>query len=74
MVFAKCVDCDQEIGIGSNPKLGRYVECKNCRAEQEIININPPRLGWLSYDDNDEADEWAPRSRKAYSDLRSKIA
>jgi len=37
----KCPDCEIEIQISANVKVGQILDCENCGAEIEIRNLHP---------------------------------
>jgi lysine biosynthesis protein LysW len=39
-----CPECDSEIHINSELKLGQVIECSSCGTECEILDINPLKL------------------------------
>jgi len=36
-----CKDCDESIKVKDEIKVGEIVECQNCGAEMEIVNLEP---------------------------------
>lgn len=51
-----CLNCEGEIEIGRNPKVGQYVDCDNCDMEFRIVSINPIEIEWPYEDDDDFVD------------------
>lgn len=39
-----CLDCDHSIQINPRSKPGHVIVCPNCKAELEIISLNPPEI------------------------------
>jgi len=37
----KCPDCTTPINVSLDTKVGEIIECQNCGAEMEIINLKP---------------------------------
>lgn len=44
---AICPECDTEITLPTEPKIGDVLECQTCGAECEITEINPLELSPL---------------------------
>jgi len=55
MQSAECPQCGVEVSVGSQPKLGKLVACKECGAELEVVWLDPLELDWPI--DEDEYDE-----------------
>ena len=55
MQSAECPQCGVEVSVGSQPKLGKLVVCKECGAELEVVWLDPLELDWPI--DEDEIDE-----------------
>ena len=36
-----CKDCDEPIDLKDDVQAGEVVECQNCGAEMEVVNIEP---------------------------------
>jgi alpha-aminoadipate carrier protein LysW len=57
MQNAECPQCGFEINLGSQPKLGKLVTCKECGAELEVVWLDPLELDWpIDEDEYDEID------------------
>ncbi len=39
-----CPECEDEVQIGHAERLNDIIECAGCRAELEIVALNPPVL------------------------------
>jgi alpha-aminoadipate carrier protein LysW len=46
MQSAECPQCGSEVSVGSQPRIGKLVECKNCGAELEVVWLDPLELDW----------------------------
>jgi alpha-aminoadipate carrier protein LysW len=55
MQSAECPQCGVEVSVGSQPKLGKLVVCKECGADLEVVWLDPLELDWPI--DEDEIDE-----------------
>ncbi|GIV77857.1 hypothetical protein FKZ61_001635 [Litorilinea aerophila] len=56
MATARCIECDEEIELGTRVRLGLQVTCENCGAELEVVSVNPLELDW-AYEEDEEWDE-----------------
>ena len=56
-MMAECLACNDDIYIGNNPQIGRYVICDNCDAEFIIIDLKPVLIDWPDFDDYSDEDE-----------------
>ncbi len=36
-----CKDCDEPIEVKDEIQVGEVIECKNCGAEMEVVNLEP---------------------------------
>ncbi len=52
----ECPSCDYKITIGGRPRIGQRVTCPACRAELQVIWLDPLELDF-PFDDEDEFDE-----------------
>ena len=57
MNTAECPQCGNEVSLGTQPKLGKLVECKECGAELEVVWLDPLELDWPLDEDEFEEDE-----------------
>jgi len=57
MNTAECPQCGNEVNLGTQPKLGKLVECKECGAELEVVWLDPLELDWPLDVDEFEEDE-----------------
>jgi alpha-aminoadipate carrier protein LysW len=57
MNTAECPQCGNEVSLGTQPKLGKLVECKECGAELEVVWLDPLELDWPLDEDELEEDE-----------------
>ena len=53
----ECLLCYELIDVGVNPKLDRFITCKNCDGIFEIINLDPIMIDWPYYDDDYDDDD-----------------
>jgi alpha-aminoadipate carrier protein LysW len=61
-----CPDCDENITLRGEVRLGQQVMCLNCGAELEVISTDPVELYWTyediegsdDYEDEDEDEDW----------------
>jgi lysine biosynthesis protein LysW len=58
--IAICPDCDAEIDLGAEPRLGQKITCPNCEVELEVVNLDPLELNWDVNESDDEEwdDDW----------------
>lgn len=49
----ECMLCHEIIYLGSNHKVGSFINCSNCDSMFEIINLNPAMIDWPYYDDDE---------------------
>jgi len=57
MQSAECPQCGNEVSIGTQPKLGKMVTCKECGAELEVVWLDPLELDWpIDVDEFDDED------------------
>ncbi len=56
-LMVECLACEDDVYIGSNPKIGSYVICNSCDAEFQIIDLDPVLIDWPEYDDYTDDDE-----------------
>jgi alpha-aminoadipate carrier protein LysW len=57
MQSAECPQCGSEVSVGSQPRIGKLVECKSCGAELEVVWLDPLELDWPMMDDEDDYDD-----------------
>lgn len=43
----KCPDCKEEVPVKDAVETGEVLECLNCGAEMEVININPVEVSLI---------------------------
>ena len=55
-IMVKCLVCKKTVDVGINPKVSKFITCKNCETVFEIIDINPVLIDWPYYDDDDDYD------------------
>jgi len=51
---AECPQCGSEVSVGSQPRIGKLVECKGCGAELEVVWLDPLELDWPMMDEDEE--------------------
>ena len=56
-MVVECLMCYGNIDVGVNPKISKFITCKNCEMVFEIINLNPIMIDWPYYDDDIYDDE-----------------
>lgn len=57
MVNAECPSCGTHINLTLSPKMGQQVVCSSCKAELEVVWLEPVQLDW-PYDIDDLEDDW----------------
>jgi alpha-aminoadipate carrier protein LysW len=57
MQSAECPQCGSEVSVGSQPRIGKLVECKSCGAELEVVWLDPLELDWPMMDDDDDYED-----------------
>lgn len=56
---AICPDCDAEVNLGADPRLGQKITCPNCEVELEVVSLDPLELNWdVSESDDEWDDDW----------------
>ena len=59
---AECPECETEIELPSDTELWELVECPNCGAHLEVIDLEPLELDYAldeeELEDEDEDEEW----------------
>ena len=53
-IRAKCPNCGEKTSLGESPRIGRFVSCRHCGVELEIISLDPIVLDWpydMEYED-----------------------
>lgn len=62
MHSAECPQCGNDVPVGSQPKLGKVVVCKECGADLEIVWLDPLELDWPldeeEYEEEAELDDF----------------
>jgi len=53
----ECLLCYEDIDVGINPKISKFITCKNCEMVFEIINLDPIMIDWPYYDDDVDDDD-----------------
>ncbi|MDP3954857.1 MAG: hypothetical protein Q8Q15_00650 [bacterium] len=43
----KCPFCEEDVIIEEDRKVGEYLECLNCKAEMQILSLEPPEVSLL---------------------------
>ena len=56
-LIVECLLCNKDIYVEDNPKLGKFITCRNCESVFEIINIDPVMIDWPYYEDDYLDDE-----------------
>ena len=54
MATSECPSCGAMVNVGSNPRMGQRVVCKECDTELEVVWLEPIELDWLYDDDEDD--------------------
>ncbi len=57
MATVLCPDCTRKIVIGPRPKKGQLVACPHCEVDLEIVNLNPLRIDWPEYYEEEPIDD-----------------
>jgi hypothetical protein len=42
-----CLDCEGEVDLGPDPKVGQRVKCPCRKVELEVVNLEPLELDWV---------------------------
>jgi alpha-aminoadipate/glutamate carrier protein LysW len=42
--MTNCPECDAQVPIAADVRVGEIVVCSDCQAELEIMGLNPPEL------------------------------
>jgi len=63
MAIVFCIDCEEPISLGPNPKVGQRLLCPHCAAELEVTSVSPLQLDWALDEpgqewESDEEDDW----------------
>jgi lysine biosynthesis protein LysW len=58
MAKAECPACENQINVGSNPRMGRRYTCPECRAELEIVWLEPVELDFVYEDEDEDYDDY----------------
>jgi alpha-aminoadipate carrier protein LysW len=40
-----CPECEGTVGLAATPRLSEVVECAECRAELEVLSLDPVMVG-----------------------------
>jgi alpha-aminoadipate carrier protein LysW len=56
MTTAECISCGNEIKFSAQPKMGVQVTCSECKAELEVVWLDPVELDW-PFDEEDYYEE-----------------
>ena len=57
MQSAECPQCGSDVPVGSQPRIGKLVECKSCGSELEVVWLDPLELDWPMMEDDDDYEE-----------------
>jgi lysine biosynthesis protein LysW len=62
-IVTECLDCDAPIRLLKPPRIGMRVTCPACKAEFEVIEVDPLELDWpfdgeWSDEDEEGAESW----------------
>ena len=52
----ECPSCDHKITITGQPRVGQRLTCPSCRAELEVIWLDPVEVDFPFDDDDDDYD------------------
>ena len=64
MARAFCPDCDGEIILNPQTRLGHKLVCPHCDADLEVIRVDPIELDWAhvwterDWGDVDDEEDW----------------
>jgi len=53
MQKAEYPQCEKDVVVCSHPTFGKVVHCDGCRAELEIVWLDPVAVDWPLIDDDD---------------------
>ena len=56
-IMVECLNCNEDIYVGNNPRVGNFITCKRCDSVFEIIELDPVMVDWPYSDDDDDNDE-----------------
>jgi alpha-aminoadipate/glutamate carrier protein LysW len=56
-LLATCPECDAEIQLDPDDDKGSIMECRECRYEFEVINLEPVELDVLDFEDYDDDED-----------------
>jgi lysine biosynthesis protein LysW len=58
-VTADCPDCGEKVHLQTPVELGYRLNCPECGADLEVINVSPVELDWVyeDYDYDEEEDQ-----------------
>jgi alpha-aminoadipate carrier protein LysW len=54
---AECPQCGNDVEVGSQPRIGKQVECKSCGAELEVVWLDPLEVDWPLLDDDEDYED-----------------
>jgi len=54
---ASCPDCGEKIDLGPHPEEGQVVTCPECWAYLKVVNLDPLKLDWDTFELEDDEDE-----------------
>jgi transcription elongation factor Elf1 len=57
-MFVECLLCSENIDVSDNPKISKFITCKNCESIFEIITLDPVMIDWPYYDDEGFDDDF----------------
>lgn len=56
MDTGECISCGHQIPIKGEVKMGMMITCSRCKAELEVVWLDPIELDW-PFEDYDEDDD-----------------
>ena len=75
-VVVLCPDCEYEIHLSSQVKLGEKVTCPECWAYLNVVNLEPLELAWVTEEDDlgfdsddDFADDYSFVSEEEFEEM-----
>lgn len=57
MVTADCPACGATVRLLTKPKMGQRASCSACKAELEVVWLEPVELDWPYDEDEDSLDD-----------------
>ena len=72
--MVRCPECAVEIDLDEDEvEEGEILNCPECEAELEVVQIHPVHLNVISEDDEDEEEAEAPEAEGVDGDARDEV-